>query len=315
MPRHVLPESSVSLLRAVGVGAAGHALFFRHGAPLLALPPDREVALSTAGLYLPQSLRAKAAAGALRALCRAGLHVAALPRLPGEPDGTGALFCNPDHGSRAVVVKRGTGGALRVVKAARPEDGAPVEKEHAALSRFRGVPGVPETGPLCRTDGAVSFDMPYLPPAPRGADPAPLLAAWDSGRQEPAAGNGLVKSLLPLLDSGARAEIGAATVRRALVHGDFAPWNWRAAPDGRGIVCIDWEWAREDGFAGFDLAYCLVQTAILVRRAPEARLLRETRRAAAALPGAARGILEGCGLGLETLVALATAYRKTKGRT
>ena len=45
-----------------------------------------------------------------------------------------------------------------------------------------------------------------------------------------------------------------AHVDSALVHGDFAPWNIRELPDGA-CTLIDWELARWDGIALFDLCH------------------------------------------------------------
>lgn len=314
MSRPSLPAAFETLLRAIGAGAEGHAVFSRKGTPLLLLPADRRVAAATAETYRPQSAKAKAAAAALRALCRAGLHAAVLPRLAGTPDRSGALLCNPCHGVRVVAVRPGPGGLLEAVKAARPSDGAPLVREREALARLAGRPGVPAAGPLERSADAVSFAMPLLGNANGPENHAALLAQWATGPEEPAGKNGLVAELSPLLGETARRALRGATVRRALVHGDFAPWNWRADGEGR-PVCIDWEWAREDGFAGFDAAYWTVQTELLVRKTPPERLLGAVERDLRFLPRAAREAVAGCGLGLETLVALVAAYRKSKGMT
>ncbi len=314
MFRPTLPAAFDTLLRAIGAGADGHVVFSRNGTPLLLLPADRRVAAATAETYRPQSRKAKAAAAALRALCRTGLHTALLPRLAGASDRTGALLCNPCHGVRVVAVRPGTGGVLEVVKAARAADGAPLERERKALERFAGRPGVPAAGPLVRAADAVSFATPLLGIAAGAAGHAELLPLWATGPEEPAEENGLVAELRPLLGEAHRRALRGATVRRALVHGDFAPWNWRADEAGR-PVCIDWEWARDDGFAGFDAAYWAVQTELLVRKTPPARLSAAVERNLRDLPRAARESVAGCGLGLETLVALVAAYRQRKGMT
>lgn len=295
----------------IGLGFGGHAVFSRHGRALLLLPVrNRRVAAATLGLYLPQTRKAKLSVAALRIANRIGA-LGLLPTLPGAgDDACGALLCNPAHGTRFLAVRRKEDGGLEVIKAARLPDAAPLEAEHASLSRLRGRPGVPPVGDLHRTEEAAWFAMPHL-----GAAPAPfpvaLLRAWESADREPAEENGLLRDLLPLLDRPARASLAGKTVRRALVHGDFAPWNWRADDAGH-PVCIDWEWAREDGFAGFDLVYCIVQTALLVRKTGASGLAPAARDFLSRLGPEAQHLVRDSGLPFETLVALAHAYRRLK---
>lgn len=306
-----LPDSLTALLAALGTSAAGHAVFSRHGVPLLLLPKDRKLAEATVGLYRPQTAKAKAAAAVVRLLCRAGLHHRFLPSFPGTSDKTGILLCNPCHGTRIVAVRVRPDGHLEIVKAARRNDAAPLRHEHAALQRLQGKRGVPGIGPVEERDDAVWFSMPYLRDAPHNADYLPLLRAWETDGQEPAEQNGLIRDLLPLVDERTRASLAGRTVRRALVHGDFAPWNWRADEAGR-LVCIDWEWAREDGFAGFDLVYCLVQQALLVKKVPANRLRAHVAKAVSGLPTDGRSLLAESGLPLDLLVFIVLAYRQSK---
>ena len=303
------------LLRAIGSGAAGHAVFFRHGTALLLLPRDRQIAALAAALYRPQSCFAKAAAAALRSLCRAGLHFSVLPTIPGETDGTGALLCNAVHGVRLVAVRRTPGLMFEVVKAALENDAAPIRAEYHILSIFQGRPGVPATGPLSTGNGAVWFTMQFLERPSQSFDPFTVVESWQTQEMQPAVENGLIRELLPLLEPHVRDSIAGATVRRALVHGDFAPWNWRE--DASGLpVFIDWEWARDDGFAGFDLVYAALQTAILVHKTPHYRLVSAVRAFIHERSGeTGRRIIENSGLTLDALVALVSAYRKQRKMT
>ena len=351
-----------SLLSALGTSAAGHAVFSRHGVPLLLLPKDKAIALATIGLYRPQSAKAKTAATAMRTLCRMGLHGTLLPKVPGKSDGTGVLICNPCHGTRVIAVRRGVDGRLEILKAALRENAEAIRREHAVLERLNGLnherhethetistsnhsrmdanmeamgrPGVPMVGPLVESGGAVWFSMPFLCDAPSGVDPVPLLKAWETEEIEPAEDNGLIRDLLPLLDEQTRTALAGRTVRRALVHGDFAPWNWRLAPDenhgihgwgtnhethkaheteGSRLVCIDWEWAREDGFAGFDFVYSLVQTALLVSRVPKHHIRSFIRRHIAKQRLASESLISNSGLSTDILVTLVLAYRRMRG--
>lgn len=288
------------------------AIFSRKGVPLLLLPRrDKALAAATIDLYNPQTAKARAAAGMLRILNRIG-GFRLLPRLPGTGATAGILLCNPCHGTRCIALCRTADGSLEIVKAAEASCGEPLEAEHETLERVRGRPGVPAVGPLVRTADAVSFTMPWLRPAPRHADPAPLLRAWETDEWEAAEDNGLIRDLLPLLDESTRAALAGKTVRRALVHGDFAPWNWRSDAAGH-LVCIDWEWARDDGFAGFDLVYCLVQQALLVKKVPSERLLAFVQRRLSELDIGREFRSAGAELTPDILVSLVLAYRKSKG--
>ena len=304
-------DSMNDLLASIGANPSGHAVFSRHGVPLLLLPKDRTIAHATIRLYRPQNLTANAAAAVVRLLCRIGLHRRVLPSFPGTSDKTGALLCNPCHGIRIVAVRVRPDGLLEIVKAARRNDAEPLRQEHAALQRLQGKVGVPNVGPLEERNDAVWFSMPYLREASREANPLPLLQAWETNEQEPAEQNGLIRDLLPFLDERTRASLAGRSVRRALVHGDFAPWNWRTDGNGR-LVCIDWEWAREDGFAGFDLVYCLVQQALLVKKISSERLLPFVQKSLSELDVGREFRSGGAELTPDILVSLVLAYRQSK---
>lgn len=308
----MLSNSLLERMYTVEINPSGHAVFSRRGVPLLLLPKDRAIAHATIRLYRPQTLKAKAAAAAVRCLCRFGLHHRFLPSFPGTSDKTGALLCNPCYGTRVVAVRVRPDGHLEIVKAACQIDAEPLRQEHAALQRLQGKDGVPNVGPLEERNDAVWFSMPYLLEASREANPLPLLRAWETNEQEPAEQNGLIRDLLPFLDERTRARLAGRSVRRALVHGDFAPWNWRTDGNGR-LVCIDWEWARDDGFAGFDLVYYLVQQALLVKKVRGDKLGPFVQRAVVRLGSDAQAILSESGLSLDVLLSLVLAYRRSKG--
>ena len=298
--------------RSIGLDFGGHAVFSRHGRAILLLPVrNKRVAAMTLGLYRPQTTKAKVAVAVLKMVNRFGA-LGLLPTLPGTgDDNCGALLCNLAHGTRFIAVRQVGNHDLEVIKAARLADATPLVSEHASLSRLKGRPGVPPVCDLHRTGEAVWFSMPYL-----GTNSAPfpieLLRDWKSTNQEPAEDNGLIRDLLLLLGQSPRTSLAGKIVRRALVHGDFAPWNWRADDNGH-LVCIDWEWAREDGFAGFDLVYCLVQQALLVRKVHAENLASTVCRDLARLGSEAQNLVRESGLPLDTLLALVLAYRKSKG--
>ena len=306
-----LPVRLHNLLAAIGTSEKGHAVVCRRGIPLLLLPEDERMALATAELYRPQSFKARIAATGVRFLCRLGWHGRLLPSVPGDSDATGILVCNPAHGTRVIAVRGRSSVHLEIVKAALDEDAAGLRREQETLCQLRGHPGVPNVGPLVERNDAVWFSMPYLREAPRQANPLPLLRAWETNEQEPAEQNGLIRDLFPFLDERTRTSLAGRSVRRALVHGDFAPWNWRT-DDADNLVCIDWEWAREDGFAGFDLVYCLVQQALLVKRVSDKRLLPFVERAVSRLSPEGQACIQEAGLPLDLLVSLVLAYRQSK---
>ena len=305
------PETAHRLLADLDFG--GHAVFSRRGRAVLLLPiRSRQVAAATIDLYRPQTAKAKLAVAALKLANRIGV-LGLLPRLSGHGSmDCGALLCNPSHGTRFIAIRRADDHDLEVVKAACLADAAPLVSEHASLSRLNGRPGVPPVGELHRTEEAAWFTMPHLRPASETAFPVALLRAWESKEREPAENNGLIHDLLRYLDRPTRESLSGMTVRRTLVHGDFAPWNWRADANGN-PVCIDWEWAREDGFAGFDLVYCLVQQALLVRKVRAEDLASTVCRNLAGLGSEAQNLVRESGLSLDTLLALVLAYRKSKG--
>lgn len=49
----------------------------------------------------------------------------------------------------------------------------------------------------------------------------------------------------------------------AFAHGDLAPWNILAGPEG--LQCVDWEYGVLDGLAGTDAAYHILQTGFLLK--------------------------------------------------
>lgn len=88
----------------------------------------------------------------------------------------------------------------------------------------------------------------------RGARLAARLHASDHYRHHA----GTIDPALRYLDCDAQ-------VDSALVHGDFAPWNIRELPDGA-CTLIDWELARWDGIAFFDLCHFYYMQCLLFSR-------------------------------------------------
>ncbi len=57
----------------------------------------------------------------------------------------------------------------------------------------------------------------------------------------------------------------------SLQHGDFVPWNLRRRQDGNGLSAFDWEHGIANGFPYLDLAYFILQVAVLIYSWPAAK--------------------------------------------
>lgn len=270
-----------------------HRLFYRHGAPFLVIPSKKEAARLTISLYLPQTIQGRLAQKLLLALVYTGLHKVLLPSASANRDGTqwiqmvrtvclrmrvdanacGALLCNPHHGLRAVLAFWGE--FPMIAKVADRKDATPIQDEYRTLSKLQGRPGVPPAGRWYDEDRFAWFDMPYLQQIPRLgqlrflAMRQGLLRSWETQECESLGSNALFTKIRPFLENPDRYD--NILIRKALTHGDFTPWNLRWASEDE-LVAIDWEYAEEDGIAGFDHVYCLVQDALLVSHIPKGQL-------------------------------------------
>lgn len=285
----------------------------RNGQPLLLIPPDRHAASLTLGMYLPQGRKAKLAVAVLKAANTRGLISRILPKLvPGSIGATatsepmpfsqedidrgrvGFLLCNPDHGcARVVAVRVGDAPRLQSHSASvfKWTDLAGKEKLDSELANMkvltqRNLPGVPEI----RSEGSNSFscwfEMDHYAKADIASVCEPhairLLESWMLEETMSPLDNKLIASLWTTeewtLVQSALERLSKLKIRKAVVHGDFAPWNLRAGQEG--LVSIDWEWAEADGIAGLDLCYGLLQEALLVKKLPPRQALHYVRCAA-----------------------------------
>lgn len=324
------------LLAQFDFTGAGYSVLLREGAPLLLVPPVKDVAALTLGLYLPQSRKARLAMQGLRLACRAGTLSHLLPALSGgvrreaadsapvaqadiDAGRVGFLLCNPDHAcARTVGVKLAE--KPQIFKwAARPGDAA-IRQEAETLRRLSGQ-GTLGVSPVLTAGGDTQtawLEMPYLDRLRVSSVAEPSAIALLSAWMRPESVNPLETEFLRSFwtaetwPSGQWAfeRLGRLRVRKALVHGDFAVWNLRA--DQGAPVAIDWEWAREDGLAGLDLCYGLLQEALLTKRLPPFEALRVVRRAAEA--PACRRYLAAAGWGdaLDLWLVTGVLYRHAR---
>lgn len=310
-----IPNSLFSLLGALDFSKANYRVLLRNGLPLLLIPPDRHAASLTLGMYLPQGRKARLAVAVLKTANALGLLSSMLPKLvpsssvasaTSEPmpfsqedidrGSVGFLLCNPDHGcARVVAVRAGDLPRLHSRSADASvfkwTDLAGKEKLNSELANIkslagRSLPGVPEV----RSEGSNRFSTWFEMAHYAKADLASvcdarvirLLESWMSEEFISPLDNKLIASLWTTEEwtSGQRVlgRLAELNIRKAVVHGDFAPWNLRTRL-GK-LIAIDWEWAEPDGIAGVDLGYGLLQEALLVKKRSPRQALDAVREAA-----------------------------------
>ena len=276
----------------------------RQGEPFLVLPAEARLAATSLGLYAPQSLRARMGRTALRwalaarcavtlprtsiAIAREDLFADFLCRVAG----TAATDCpafavlagNPRVAGRRFIllVFDPTGRPAAVVKAGVEADAQRrVDREAAfLLSVPSGVAGVPRVRARHESALVHAFAMDFFAGRSPGLEDSDLvgqlLTSWiDSSRTvrlcelpvwkicaEAAGGSPGTRSL--------DASLGEKPVRPVIFHGDFAPWNIRVA--NRQPRAVDWERGEPAGVPGWDWFHFVIQSAVLVRREPLARL-------------------------------------------
>ena len=336
---HSHPPGSPPLLTGCDFAQAGYRMLRRDGRPLLLLPPAPAAAALTLGLYLPQTAKARVAVSALRLANRLGLLGVVLPSAsPPTDDATpsdhakpftqadldagriGVLLCNPSHGGGRFIAVR-AGDAPSIVKGAARPQAASLEQERAVIGRLAalGLPGVPSV--LSDGGDAISywFEMPHYARAEvkSVADirAIRLLESWTGGETVNPLEAEPLRSIVAAsgaqtLGLGGLERLSSLRIRRAAMHGDFAPWNLRKGAEG--LVAIDWEWGRRDGLAGLDLGYGLLQEALLVKKLPPPAALRFVRRVAET-PACAVYLKEaGWGGALDLWLAVGAWYRHSR---
>ena len=331
------PSFSSPLLAACDFAKAGYRVLRRDGRPLLLVPPDRGAAALTLGLYLPQTAKARVAVSALRLANRLGLLGRVLPSAPPPAaDATpsdhakpfsqadldagriGVLLCNPSHGGGRFIAVR-AGDAPSIVKGAARPQAAALEQERAILGRLAalGLPGVPSV--LSDGGDATSywFEMPHYARAEvkSVADirAIRLLESWTGGETVNPLEAEPLRSIVAAsgaqtLGLGGLERLSSLRIRRAAMHGDFAPWNLRKGAEG--LVAIDWEWGRRDGLAGLDLGYGLLQEALLVKKLPPPAALQFAHQLAQSPAASAYLDESGWGDALDLWLSVCARYRE-----
>lgn len=270
----------------------------KHGHPLLLVPANRAVIADALALYPAQTRLARLARVLLRTGLQTGLapgtepvelrfdRRAAFPQfLRSSQDGElcFAMLCgNPLVPGRRFILLTfdRLGRPEKVVKAGAGEAAKTRTRAEAAFLKSipSGVLHAPHiVGEFSEGDlEALAFQ--YAPgknPDLNDIEPlASLLTSWlDTGRwvrlaDLPAwrrlaavcAGNELFRRL--------EATLGGVELHPAIHHGDLAPWNIRVHPATRRWTVLDWERGEAAGPPGWDWFHFVIQTELLVRRAP-----------------------------------------------
>lgn len=270
-------ERALPELQRVVLGHRSIRILTLGGRIAFGLPEHPDLAGKVLALYRPMKARAKIIVWIYQLMVKLRFRFA-FKKTQGSGQGEipwlknhqklGFLGCNPAHGLRCVILGSGDDGEITVTKLAIGKTLEPVVQEGQHLktlcSRYRGVPEIlnfqqgdrwvayqtrffAQQGPRCLTDPAV----------------LELLNEWLIDEHSPVKAIGWVEPLFLSLPMRLQSELGELRIQKAMIHGDFAPWNLRN--DEGGVVAIDWEWMNEDGIGGLDLIHGLIAEARLVR--------------------------------------------------
>jgi glycosyltransferase involved in cell wall biosynthesis len=259
-------------------------LLRRHGHNLLAIPSALRFSRDALALYLPQTVKARAAKTLFKTLLHSPLasilppQQVAISQGPmtdflcamtnGELPEFAVLLGNPaEPGRRFVIgVFAKNGECRKVVKCAIDPTGRElIGYEREVLSHLHGrFPGVPEVLATSDAHGFSAIAMEFFPElggAMTRSERIDLARSWIWSDQAVA-----LSSLPAWQATAARVDRRGsdAIVRPVVFHGDFTPWNLRR--QGNAWTVIDWEKAYSQGPPLWDLLHYEVQTAILVDR-------------------------------------------------
>lgn len=282
--QHVRKRGHLLLLAKAGRGGIAQGIRFyraqRHGARVFRAL-HRIVSASPLWPLVPAELRA-------------GGGLVGVIEADGKSEVRAILFGNPEPSHRRAILQvvRANGSREMVKAGFCPESMAAVEREAEFLRHYGGsVAGVPELREDLSDRRWRAISCAEVPGKPAGApnrwlkgglellagweiqDDSCLLQTWSAWPQCLAAAQAMEFSENQIEVLG---KLGNAQVRRAYMHGDFAPWNLLV--EGSAVRAIDWEWASADGLAGLDLVHAWYQWNAMVRKVPAGRLLVRTLR-------------------------------------
>ena len=298
------PDDTEVLGRVFGTldpGAGPWSILRRNGHILLGLPRSSEAAGRALRLYQPQRKAARLVAGGLNILIDSGMHGPLLPKFRGnsekiptvplltgiETGSCGVMLGSPEHRVRRAIASYRTDNGWEVAKIAFGQDGIRgIEREAEVLAGLQNKTGsAPRLIGVHHGEDFALLRMPYLTgiPIPMGEtrEALALLNEWKSDLTNiPAADFSEWSSIDSAISSceqnpALRRRLAGISLKPVICHGDFARWNLLRRNDGS-LIVLDWEWGRENGMPGIDLAHYFAQDARLVRKLSPTDAVRAT---------------------------------------
>jgi hypothetical protein len=291
----------------------------------LLLPKDRKLALATLRLYPPQKLIGKLLSWAVSLLIYLGIHRKLLTTIQlrvnsGSPlaeisDGAteaefGVLLGNPLSRVRKALLVYKVGVDTQLMKCGSGLAADAVLREMRLLrSTTAEQIGYQAFIHGWQTDNWIAFSSEMLQTRPLGTghDNQILsqLARWSSdGKLLPLQQHPQWQDLLHHVQGTGCYDYFARhnqqPILASLYHGDFAPWNVLRKTSG-GLAIVDWEHARLNGIAGWDLLHFHVQRQQLVQHLSAQQILKRCRQLLST--SQVQGYLQLCGwCGLEEVL-------------
>ncbi len=279
----------------------------KHGRPFLLLPWDSRLAAATLALYPAQSLLARIARQGLRTALTAGLSagterssvpisnsnpfVRFLATCSGGSDTPipifGVLAGNPAAtGQRFVfLIFNTTGNPAIVVKVGVSDEAKKlIRKERDFLAAVPNLSGIPRLRNNFDSPDTQAIALDFVEgSSPTSKDEKQIqrvLTSWISPDRNVSVPRTRVWNELesaaaskPLFKELSK-KLSAATIRTAIFHGDFAPWNIKVSTGGEWAI-FDWERGDTAGIPGYDWFHYLIQTRLLVDHEPTDSVIRQ----------------------------------------
>lgn len=270
---------------------------------VLALPSDLMAANNVLELYQPQCFKEyflKALAHCRKVFPLRGTSIHSHDEQKSEPivewlrpaalaGSVGFLGCNPVHGPRCVLagIDPETQSPL-IGKLGLDRSRESIIREYQkTMSLSKCYSGIVTPLGLDQGDDWALMRLPYLgrqsPSSIGDASVESLLTSWRRDSFIELGDSSFVRDLIshvPLscAPTNWHRDVCKLKIQESLLHGDFAVWNTRnnllsSETDG-GLIALDWEWAREDGIVGIDLAHALRQECYMVHRMYPASAVR-----------------------------------------
>lgn len=274
----------------------------KRGHPLLVLSGAAGGCPAALSLYPTQRLRARCARALLGfALCcglpfplervrlsfdPADAFWQFVRRQAGEVSDFTILCGNPHTSGQRFTMLTGARGKQVILKAGvSPEARRLILQETRFLQTLNGACHAPVVLGQLETDRLAAFATEFTP----GNSPslhcvkeaAEVLAAWVQAEEIPLGDIPAWQRLRAARPSLPCALTGLENRRVAVSagHGDFAPWNIKAA--SRGWVVLDWERGESPGVPGWDWFHFFIQPRVLVQHLSPEKIIQDLETAIA----------------------------------